>query len=533
MKNRIVRFAVYDNNNFHKIELSRTLLHFTEFDFTYFWEQCIEAGKIARKTGRLPSNVVSNAKIAISKAHPYIEASISTEFSEVVIDCIIEYICHSELISLEKLWTRCISPKNPYETAIFRRISEYKTNRAANRWTSIMRLQEYARNKTEFIFSTDDNESVASDELINIRKEYFDLTFSVAANELGCPSNALPSVKLCTPATLPNATFAMSKVSKSIYRRYSDELSQGQDMSHLESVNCSKIRDYVAMEAFSYVKNMPLPTESDMVAAIDVMRDNPQELYLVDSLKSAIDLEFEFMIRNKVYLRKCVECGKFFTFTDSNPRCDRVNSSGKTCRKQFDDLIAAENAPDEKNEITIPAEMEKRSQKLYNALYKRIGKGIEENEFKEWSQYLSNMKRNLKIGEASLSQLEEFLDYSDKLCDEVKIAGKNKTTHAPVEKTYEHSTPKTAEEHVPMSQQLPQTSVISSDNVNIKPFVPQTFDTVFDAIAATPDFGDEQDNQNPFLMQFEEVESKKKKYVEIKMPQWERLTREDAYGKKK
>lgn len=32
----IVRFAVNDNNNFYKIELSKTLLHFIEFDFTYF-----------------------------------------------------------------------------------------------------------------------------------------------------------------------------------------------------------------------------------------------------------------------------------------------------------------------------------------------------------------------------------------------------------------------------------------------------------------------------------------------------------------
>ena len=42
-------FVIKGNNNFHKLELSKTLLHFTEFDFTYFWEQCIEAGKNARK----------------------------------------------------------------------------------------------------------------------------------------------------------------------------------------------------------------------------------------------------------------------------------------------------------------------------------------------------------------------------------------------------------------------------------------------------------------------------------------------------
>lgn len=557
MENRTVRFAVNDNNNFYKIELSKTLLHFTEYDFTYFWEQCIEAGRIARKTGRLPQNIISNAKTVISRAHPYIEACISSDYAEIVTDCIIEYICHSERIGLEELWARCISPKNLYETAIFRRISEYKTNRATNRWTSIVRLQEYARNKIEFIFGTAEGEAPLTEEIIRTRKEYFDLAVSVAANELGCPASALPSVKLCTPSTLPNAAFAVSKVAKAIYRRFSDALSHGQDMSALESKNCTKISDQVAMEAYAYVKNMSRPGEIDMKFALEAIRENPSEVYLPDSLKAAIDLEFELMARDMVYLRKCEGCGRFFTVTDDSTRCDRVNSSGKTCRRQYEELvesiametrstISAEEAAAEeikaaelavakmlesKQEITVPPEMEKRCQKLYNALYKRVGKGIDENEFKEWSQYLSNMKRNLKIGEATLSQLDEFLDYSDKLCDEVKLASKNKTTHAPVEKTYVHAPAAPASESIPSASaaetqpepQVPQVeaSVVSSDSVRIKPFEPQTFDTLFDAFMAGNEEGEEV-----------APEKREKKHVEIKMPQWERLTREDAYGKK-
>ena len=524
MENRIVRFAVNDNNNFYKIELSRTLLHFTEFDFTYFWEQCIEAGKAARKAGRLPQDIVSNAKSIICKAHPYIEACISTDFAEIVTDCIIEYICHSERISLEELWARCISPKNLYETAIFRRISEYKTNRAANRWTGIVRLQRYARDKIEFIFGPSEEEAVVTDEMIYTRKEYFDLAVSVAANELGCPANALPSVRLCTPANLPNAAFAVGKVSKAIYRRFSDELSQGQDMSQFESRNCSKISDWAAMEAYSYIKNMTRPSEVDMNYALEAMRENPSEVYLPNSLKSMLDLEFELMIRDKIYLRKCESCEKYFAPADNSTRCDRVNSSGKTCRMQYEEALAAEaevNEPAKKPvEIIVPSETEKRCQKLYNALYKRVGKGIDENEFKEWSQYLSNMKRNLKIGEATLNQLDEFLDYSDRLCDEVKLATKNKTAHAPVEKTYEHSTPKPAAEAQPKVPQF-ESSVVSAESVKIKPFEPQTFDTIFDAFAAGNEVSEEV-----------APEKREKKHVEIKMPQWERLTREDAYGKK-
>lgn len=606
MDNSIVRFAVYDNTNFYKIELSRTLLHFTEFDFTYFWEQCIEAGKAARKTGRLPQNIVTGAKAAVGRAHPYIEACIGTDYSEIVLDCIIEYICHSERIGLEELWARCISPKNPYEEAIFRRISEYKANRAMNRWTSIVRLQEYAKNKMTFIFDTDDIGTILNDDTVRARKEYFDLALSVAANELGCSGNLLPSVKLLTPATLPNSAFVVGKVSKSIYRRFADELAEGRDLSAMEKRDCSKIRDQLAMEAYSYVKGMTRPNEIEMNFALEAIRENPAEIYYPDSLKATIDLEFELMVRDKIYMRKCENCGRFFTALDDNTRCDRVNSSGKTCRRQYEELVEsisakaggardgqgavpqtegnayAENTetaniteispvsslippPEVREPVAVPKETEKRAQKLYNALYKRVNKGIDENEFKEWSQYLSNMKRNLKLGEASLKQYEEFLDYSDRLCREVKLASKNKTVHAPVEKPYDMSNPvgKTAnntekaetpaetdgndaaneiseEEFVEIAElsekiekkhaekaasetapKVPQVegTVVSSDNVKVKPFMPQAFDSLYDAMQAGS--SDDEDG--------DESAKKHGKPVEIKKPKWERLSREEAF----
>lgn len=543
-----VRFAVKDNNNFYKIELSKTLLHFIEFDFTYFWEQCIEAGRTARKTGRLPQNIISNSKTIISKAHPYIEACINTDYSEIATDCIIEYICHSERIGLEELWARCISPKNLYETAIFRRISEYKTNRAANRWTSIVRLQEYARNKVDFIFSPDENQRVITNEMIRVRKEYFDLAVSVAANELGCPDNSLPSVKVFSPAGLPNAAFAISKVAKGIYRRFSEVLAQAQDMSKLKSPE--HLGDQVAMEAYSYIKNMSRPGELDMKFALETIRNNPPLLYMPDSLKAAIDLEFDLMYQCDVTFRKCENCGRYFTAKDNNSRCDRVNSSGKTCRRQYEELceaIALETAKANEEElkkqraeqeqqallasaaaeaqttlipeppkpvpVTVPKETEKHGQKLYNALYKRVGRGIDENEFKEWSQYLSNMKRNLKIGEATLAQFEEFLSYSDRLYDAVKIASKNKTNYSPTEKPYGKNGLKKASVKEKNDEVV---SLISSDNVEVKPFTPQTFDSLSDAFAAFEDG--------------EEI-TPKKKYAEVKAPQWEHLSREDAYGK--
>ncbi len=549
-----VGFAVRDNNNFYKIDISRTLLHFAEFDFTFFWEQCIEAGKTARKTGRLPQNIVANAKSSISSAHPYIEACIATDYSEIVTDCIIEYICHSERIGLEELWARCITPKNMYETAIFRRVSEYKTNRAMNRWTSVVRLQEYARNKTEFIFGPEKGKTELNDEMIRVRKEYFDLALSVAANELGCPPDALPSVRLCNTATVPSAAFSAGKAAKAIYRRFSEALAHGQDMSSLENKSHYATKDQTAMEAYSFVKNMNRPSEIDMKFALEALNNNPSELFLPDSLKAALDLEFDLMCSRRIYMRKCESCGKYFIIddiADDDPRCNRVNSSGKTCRRQYEELceeIAVKaresaEAASEAQVYTVPQDMEKRGQKLYNALYKRVGKGIDENEFREWSQYLSNMKRNIKIGEAAVSQLEEFLDYSDKLCEEVKLASKSRSAqsapaaeqHAQTEDQESSGNSVNAEYKemvtLPEKQEpvvhsvIKSTDVMStSGNIDIKPFVPQTFDSLYDAFMA----GQSEDQGKGSIA----PEKREKKQVEIKLPQWERLTREDAYGKK-
>ncbi len=471
-----------------------------------------------------------------------------------------------------------------------------------NRWTSIVRLQEYAKNKMTFIFDTDDIGTILSDDTVRARKEYFDLALSVAANELGCSGNLLPSVKLLTPATLPNSAFVVGKVSKSIYRRFADELAEGRDLSAMEKRDCSKIRDQLAMEAYSYVKGMTRPNEIEMNFALEAIRENPAEIYYPDSLKATIDLEFELMVRDKIYMRKCENCGRFFTALDDNTRCDRVNSSGKTCRRQYEELVEsisakaggardgqgavsqtegnayAENTetaniteispvsslippPEVREPVAVPKETEKRAQKLYNALYKRVNKGIDENEFKEWSQYLSNMKRNLKLGEASLKQYEEFLDYSDRLCREVKLASKNKTVHAPVEKPYDMSNPvgKTAnntekaetdgndaaneiseEEFVEIAElsekiekkhaekaasetapKVPQVegTVVSSDNVKVKPFMPQAFDSLYDAMQAGS--SDDEDGG--------ESAKKHGKPVEIKKPKWERLSREEAF----
>ena len=61
--------------------------------------------------------------------------------------------------------------------------------------------------------------------------------------------------------------------------------------------------------------------------------------------------------------------------------------------------------------------------------------------------------------------------------------------------------------------------MVSSDNVKVKPFTPQAFDSLYDAMQAGND--DDEDG--------DESSKKQSKPVEIKKPKWERLSREEAF----
>lgn len=553
MAEKFIQFAVRDSNDLYKLELCKTLLHFTEFDFTYFWERCMDAGRAAKKSGHLPASTVSNAKSVISAAHPYIEATIGADYSDIVTDCIIEYICHSERISLDELWVRCISPKTKYEEAIFNRISMFKSGKASNGWTNIVRLQEYAQNKLAFIYDTNEDKTVDSAQVLKVRKEYFDVSYSVAANELGMTEKNLPSVSVCNPGLTPTAAFMNAKVAKAVYRRFSEAFRLGGDMSVPEGKNCEYIKDKLAMDAYDLVRGMKRPGELDMKFALEAMKNNPVEVYLPDSFKAVIDLEFDLIMKNGLSFRRCEECGKFFVADDESFLCNRINSSGMTCRQQADALrtAIAEAAETlkaaEKNEAVqtveepeptvpeepkrpeqIPPELEKRGQKIYNALYKRVGKAMDEKEFHEWSRYLSDMKKNIKAGEATADQLGEFLDYSDRLCAEVKKGRMTPQTQFRYPEDVEKSEKMSPQEAVqpaaaPEKKPEPLPEVIKADASSvriIKPFKPETFDSLADAFMAGK-FDD--DGEEP----------PKKPEPEVREYNWTRMTREEAYGLKK
>ena len=588
-------FAVTGSRSLHKLELSKALLRFVEFDFTYFWEQCIEAGRNARKTGRISRNLQNMAMNALVKCHPYVEACAATEFADVVLDCIIAYICHSEGIGLEELWARCISPKSLYEKAIFNRVSEYKTGRGINQWINIVRMQEYARSKIRFVYECDSN-IMLSPEDYRTRSEYFDLAFSVAANETGCPMDKLPSVKMYTPSSVPDSVFMMGRMSKNIYRRLSDVLGSA-EMWEEKTLNDHN-RDQTALDAFSYVKDMPRPGENDMRFALEAVNELPDTVYVPDSFKALIDLEFTLMLQKGIYLSKCPRCGRFFvrSLDERSPYCSRVNSSGMTCAEQINEelgIIAMKkgeapktdekepepdsepapeereekpvgenivSAPDEEQEtspepvsepvpepeeerpepIMIPKELEKRCQRVYNMLYKRIGTLMTEKEFREWSGYLSDTKRDIRDGEAEISQMEEFLDYWEtavrKQSRKRRHKGDNDTSVQSEAAVYHESSSgnglssmfdeavKAAEDKED-SGIAPAGTEAAPEERSFKPFDPPKYSTVLEAMMDGKYKSDELLRAAPLDKAVDDsditVNGRK-----ITLPNWEKITRE-------
>jgi len=403
-----ISFVTKHSNCFYKIELSKTLLHFIEFDFVYFWEQAIALGKQAKKSNSYPYEQANVLKNLITKCHPYFEAMVNFDFNDIVVDCIIEHICRKEGIGLEALWARCISPKNSYEKVIFARISEYKTNRAINQWVNILRIQEYAKAKLAFVF---DGEPCSLAECMS-RCKYFDLAYSVAAKETGYPSEELPSVKCFSVAQMPNAVFMINKASKDIYKRLSERLMNAPDPHKIRVTDI--LRDSYSLDAFDYIKDLTRPPEFEMYAAIENFRYMPEVVFLPNCFKALVDLEYDKMLENGFMLTKCESCSRYFVKENGyhGRLCDRVKSSGKSCREEFEEGKVSANQ--------ISEELNKKSDMMYSTLYNKVGTEIPKSEFNDWSEYLVRLRSNIQTQNATVEDLETFLSYTEKMYGEIK-----------------------------------------------------------------------------------------------------------------
>lgn len=376
-----------------------TLLNFCDFDLSFFAKGAIEICNEALKAGNPDFDRMMDLKNDIKLLHCYIEQHIRTTYDKIIEDCWIDYVCRRDNIGLNALWNRFIRCKSPFEKTIFARLCELRYHKAINEWVNIVRTQDYAKTKLEFIFTPE----VKSAEDAMARRDYFDLMFSVTAREMGCRIEDLGVTKVFTVGRIPSAPFMFPNISKEIVRHVLQGFDYSEDYSDVGDYG--EISDELAMDAFSRMKS-GLPSNP---ASYNVSRGKMEsfngKIYMPCSLKAVVDLEFDAIIEGGSWLTKCKRCGRYFKCDKEHIEeyCSRIAFKGKTCLELYEE---------EHPRARMTPELEQKCREVTDEMYRRVDVSISVKEYEYWHSYMESLKNKVSTGEIPPEELENFLNYS-------------------------------------------------------------------------------------------------------------------------
>lgn len=367
-------------------------------------ENCYTLCRESIKTGKYPQDEVKGIRNTISGCHRYVENNLHTVFGKIVLDCWIEYICRQSEINTSALWNSFSECRNPFQQAIFQRLTEYRSHRAINQWINLLKMQEYAKKKLDYVFGTELNSVEEAMGRLNI----FDLMFSVAANEQGYSLDAIGSVKVYKPGRLTNAPFVYSGAAKEVVRNLFKDVHFADNLPYASKQE-GAMSDWEAMDAFNTIKNV-LPEHNDKVVNIIIktMTKTPDTIYIPSGFKAIIDLEIDALLNSGAFLQRCGRCKEFYVRDDyyTSPYCDTIHKDGSTCREIMEKMEAI---PPSAEELLV---LREKSNALYREMSERIGKDITQREFTEWVGSYNLMKKNVISGTASFDDFDQFSEYS-------------------------------------------------------------------------------------------------------------------------
>jgi hypothetical protein len=379
------------------------LIKFIEYDFAPFMEKCVELCRAYMRMGAINHDEVSALRSSLVSCHKYLEKNIYGIFEKIVLDCWIDYICSQNKIDESTLWDSFSSCRNDFESTLFTRLCEYRYNRAINQWTNLVRVQEYARRKTEFVFGKKlDNHSVAI-----ANAGYFDLLFNVAATEMGC--GELSASKVYSGLRTPNSPFVMAKLSREIMRKILPELDYNNDISDAGVfVGDFRNSDKPAMEIFSAIKNI-IPAEPDSLISVNSIMRIPQRVYIPEGFKSVIDLEIDVLLESGAVIQKCGRCMEYFLKDEeyNYNYCSRVEN-GLTCLDIVGEKIASSKSMAAVDTTVLYA----RCDQLYKEMSERVNVDMNQRDFSDWYKYMALIRENVVSGQASMDDFENFAEYS-------------------------------------------------------------------------------------------------------------------------
>lgn len=399
---RTVNLTGINSSEIYALNYPQSVLKFADYDFSGFIKRCTDYCKRCMTSGEYRLEDIVALRNSLGACHKYVEANIHSGYEKVVQDLFIEYICREKGLGISSLWNELINAKNPFERLIFTRLTEYRHNKAVNRWVSLLRLQEYAKRKIDFVFG----EKVTLEQAY-AKRDYFDLSFSVAANEMGYPSECFTAAKVYTVGRLPSAPFITSNISKAIAGSALPEIDYDDAVHRPFS---SMHSDSEAMDVFAKIKNyIPEKPDSVLNTIITTMRSLPKKVYVSDSLKAVIDLEIDLLLESGGILQRCARCGEYY-LRDKDydyDYCDKAQPGGRTCLE-----LSTATPPRTADEIRRLDDMTK---ELYTYMSKRINVDLTQRDFAEWYQSFMAIKESILHNTLSVAEFREFENYSHDL----------------------------------------------------------------------------------------------------------------------
>lgn len=420
---RQLHMAGRNSNEIYTLLYPNNLITFCKYDFTPFLNHCTDLCRLANRTGEYSVEDVYAIRNSISGCHKYYEQNMRTVFEKIVIDCWIDYLCRQSEASAAALWQSFMRCKNDFERAVFGRLSEYRYNRAINEWVTLIKLQEYAQKKTDFIFGI----TLAGVTEAGARANYFDLMFNVAANEQGFPVSEIGASAVYSSGRVPNSPFILSSASREILRNVLNDM-EDTGAYHKKKIN-PELSDQAAMDAFSVVKNyIPDKNDSLVKTIIKSMSGSPQRVYLPCSFKSVIDLEIDALIESGGILQRCPRCGEYFVKDEEYPYdyCNRPQKDGTTCLEAAErgDSVPAvpvrEELPEEEEppKLFAPSKpleksyVNEKMEALYKEMAARVNVDLTQRDFSRWYQRELQLKELILLGQAGEAELQDFIELS-------------------------------------------------------------------------------------------------------------------------
>ncbi len=428
---RQLNIAGKNSNEIYTLLYPNNLTGFCKYDFTLFLNHCTDLCRLAARTGEYNVDDVYSIRNSISGCHKYYEQNMRTIFEKIVIDCWIEYLCRQNEISTSTLWQNYMKCRTDFERAVFGRLCEYRHNHAINQWVNLLKMQEYARKKTDFVFGVYLNSAAEA----GARANYFDLMFNVAANEMGFPVTELGTSGVYSVGRTPSSPFILSTASREIVRNVLKNLGDA-EVKYNPRTNPA-LSDRAAMDAFSIIKTyIPDKDDSLVNTIIKSMTGIPQQVYMPASFKAIIDLEIDALIESGGMLQKCPRCGEYFLKDSEYPHdyCSRRQKDGMTCLEAMganadeQQTAIAEMLPEIIEEPKIGEPMEKayvneKLEALYKEMAARVNVDMTQRDFSRWYQQELRLKERLLLGQAGEEDLERFfeLSRSDEFASKTKM----------------------------------------------------------------------------------------------------------------